>query len=105
MWTAHLLKFKDSTFVENRNHDFLGDYNNGWQYKAFVDLNYYPTVRQKFNRQMSRYDWQLKPTLIGYASRYPKQVPRTYDDKPVPFIYVTNMEISYRDYLRQLSLD
>lgn len=78
--------------------DLLGDYNTRVA-GAFVNLEEF-NVRGKFNSYMSYRRWHYQPTLIGYTDR----TPETYTDgtgrtRTAPYIYVTNMRISHRDYI------
>lgn len=86
-------------YIEDGNDAYLGDFNKSIK-AAYINIDTFRRVRNKFHAYLSSYNYQIKPTIRGYESRFPKWTNIGGVRTEVPYIHVTNIVLSYNDYLR-----
>jgi hypothetical protein len=83
----------------NDKLEYLGDFNSK-TIVAVIDLDHYE-IRSQFERYMAAKYWHVQPALSGYV----RQEPVVIEASPnraveVPYLYITNMKISHREYVQ-----
>ena len=98
----NIYKIADQNYYEidesREGIGYLGDYNQRL-IVSFVEFMDKKKLRL-FERFMGEKNWHHQPTLIGYQRKYGQWTEINGERVEKPYMYITNMAISFRDYIR-----